>query len=199
MEFLKSSLKDLSSEYDYNEVWKTLRLNYNNVTDEYDFRGVANDLHRMGWKKVVEEYGDLYYVAEDAVMYSYIFSGIKRLKEELGKEGVLAVSDGAKPKSGGLKKSFADSVINGDADEVLVFLRNELEGKSTQKDVMMVFRAVMDAGLTRKPTFKEFECDFASVVKVKINNSSFDKYLKKDFKFDESAFEYLVEKARKLR
>ena len=57
----------------------------------------------------------------------------------------------------------------------------------------------MDAGLTRKPTFSEFKSDFASVVKVNINNSSFNKYLKKDFKFDESAFEYLVEKARKLR
>lgn len=86
LEFLRDRESGLSSDNEYCEIWRALRLNYDNVADEYDLRRAANDLHRMAWADDLEkECNDLYFIAEDALLYSYIFSGIKRLKEELGK------------------------------------------------------------------------------------------------------------------
>lgn len=196
LEFLEKELDGYLNADGDSLLGAALFRNYDMETGECDFMKTAWEV-LPHWDCVNDESTtDLEDYAENLMMAAYVRDEIARISGEQKAEDEPKVNKGAK---GGLKKSFADSVINGDADEVLVFLRNELEGKSTQKDVMMVFRAVMNAGLTRKPTFKEFECDFASVVKVKINKSNFDKYLKKDFKFDESAFEYLVEKAKKLR
>lgn len=196
LDFLEKELESFSKGCGDSLLEFALVRHYDEVTGECDFEEAARDVLPY-WDSVKDEGSEcLEDYAENLMMIRYVRDEIARISGEQKAEDEPKVNKGAK---GGLKKSFADSVINGDADEVLVFLRNELEGKSTQKDVMMVFRAVKDAGLTRKPTFKEFECDFASVVKVKINKSNFDKYLKKDFKFDESAFEYLVEKAKKLR
>jgi len=179
-------------------LWEILNINYNTDDGTCDFE-TAGDTIIGHWEKIRDaelKYIDKY--AEKLIMASYIEGKIKCLKEKQEKGEKTIVSDGAKPKSGGLKKSFAGSVINGDADEVLVFLRNELEGKSTQKDVMMVFRAVMDAGLTRKPTFSEFKSDFGDL-KVKLNNSNFNKYLNPDYTFDGSAFADLVSRAKGIK
>lgn len=199
LDFLEKELESFSKGCSDSLLEDALVRHYDEMTGECNFEKAAQYVLPY-WDSVKDESSEcLEDYVENLMMIRYVMDEIACISKKQEKGEKTIVSDGAKPKSGGLKKSFADSVINGDADEVLVFLRNELEGKSTQKDVMMVFRAVMDAGLTRKPTFSEFKSDFASVVKVNINNSSFNKYLKKDFKFDESAFEYLVEKARKLR
>ena len=198
LDFLEKELESFSKGCSDSLLEDALVRHYDEVTGECDFRKAARDVLPY-WDSVKDEGSEcLEDYAENLMMIRYVRDEIARISGEQKAEDEPKVNKGAKPKSGGLKKSFADSVINGDADEVLVFLRKELEGKSTQKDVMMVFRAVMDAGLTRKPTFSEYTNDFGDL-KVKVNNSNFNKYLNPDYSFDGSAFADLVSRAKGIK
>lgn len=176
-------------------LWDVLYINFNINDATCDFETVGHTvidhwevIRDTELKKVKVYVGKL-------MMASYVESEIKLISgKHSGAETKMTT---ASVKSKG--KSFANAVVNGDPDVVMDFLRRELSGKREQKDVMLVFRAIQDAGLIRKPTFKEYECDFANVVEVKINKSNFNKYLKKDFKFEGYAFDSLVEKAKKLK
>ena len=48
------------------------------------------------------------------------------------------------------------------APQVIILLRQLMEGKTKPKDVLMPVRAAMDAGVIRRPTWEEFYKEFGS-------------------------------------
>lgn len=81
-------------------------------------------------------------------------------------------------------------------EEILTLLNSYLQGKIEPNDIMMPFRAAMDAGTIRKPTFREFTHDFD----IKIAKSTFDDYLRTDKQPFEhiAAFREMVEAFKKI-
>lgn len=123
LEFLRERESGLSSDNEYCEIWRALRLNYDNVADEYDLRRAANDLHRMEWADDIEkECNYLYFIAEDALLYSYIFSEIKRLKEEQEKNDEPKVKNDIK----------SADVVDLSKDDVKKDLQNGNRGRKAE-------------------------------------------------------------------
>ena len=61
------------------------------------------------------------------------------------------------------KATFAAAVIDtSKAAEVIILLRQLMEGKTKPKDVLLPVRAAMEAGVIRRPTWEEFCQEFGS-------------------------------------
>lgn len=103
------------------------------------------------------------------------------------------------PKDTTLKSSsFTPAVIDASkAAEVIILLRQLMEGKTKPKDVLMPVRAAMDAGVIRRPTWEEF-CQEFGLWRVK-NKSSFSDYTNPDNQpYIGVDFELIKDKFRQL-
>lgn len=100
----------------------------------------------------------------------------------------------AAPKS----SPFIPAIIDAsNAAEVIILLRQLMEGKTKPKDVLMPVRAAMDAGVIRRPTWEEF-CQEFGLWRVR-NKSSFSGYTNPDNKpYTGADFEMMKDKFRRL-
>lgn len=93
---------------------------------------------------------------------------------------------------------FIPAIIDASkAAEVIILLRQLMEGKTKPKDVLMPVRAAMDAGVIRRPTWEEF-CQEFGLWRVK-NKSSFSDYTNPDNQpYIGVDFELIKDKFRQL-
>ena len=93
---------------------------------------------------------------------------------------------------------FTSAVIDASkAPQVIILLRQLMEGKTKPKDVLMPVRAAMEAGVIRRPTWEEFCQEFGSY-RLK-SKTSFSNYTNPDNKpYAGADFEMMKEKFRQL-
>ena len=93
---------------------------------------------------------------------------------------------------------FTPAVIDASkAPQVIILLRQLMEGKTKPKDVLMPVRAAMEAGVIRRPTWEEFCQEFGSY-RLK-SKTSFSDYTNPDNKpYTGADFEMMKDKFRRL-
>lgn len=93
---------------------------------------------------------------------------------------------------------FTSAVIDASkAPQVIILLRQLMEGKTKPKDVLMPVRAAMEAGVIRRPTWEEFCQEFGSY-RLK-SKTSFSDYTNPDNKpYTGADFEMMKDKFRRL-
>ena len=156
----------------------------------------------------------LVYYVDDLVMGLYDYASdhhdryisecarAARKRKQMRSVGGPVASPGNLPRTSGLAitkpRTFASTVVDASkAHEVIMLLRQLMEGKTKPKDVLMPVRAAMEAGVIRRPTWEEFCQEFGSH-RLK-SKTSFSDYTNPDNKpYAGADFEMMKDKFRRL-